>query len=242
VKTSRILVWDLPLRVFHWLLAISFAGALLTAESERVRDIHVLLGYTVVGLLGFRILWGFLGTRHARWSSFAYGPKAVLAYLRSLLTREPAHYVGHNPAGSWVIYALVALGLVTGISGYGVYADVGGKWIESLHEGAADAMLALVLVHVAGVVVSSLAHGENLVAAMLTGRKLGQPREAIGTTRWATAVALAAGVAVLWSGAVGIPGVPASTAQTAQTTGTKRHGDDRPGPHRKNHRPSKHES
>jgi cytochrome b len=63
VKTSRILVWDLPLRVFHWLLAISFAGALLTAESERVRDLHVLLGYTVVGLLGFRILWGFLGTR-----------------------------------------------------------------------------------------------------------------------------------------------------------------------------------
>ena len=239
MKTSRILVWDLPLRVFHWLLAISFAGALLTAESERVRDVHVLLGYTVIGLLGFRILWGFLGTRHARWSSFAYGPKAVLSYLRSLLTRNPIHYVGHNPAGSWVIYVMLVLGLVTGISGYGVYTDVGGKWIESLHEGAADAMLALVLVHVAGVVVSSLVHRENLVAAMLTGRKLGQPREAIGGTRWATAVALAAGVAMLWSGAVDVPGLPGPSAQTANV---KRHGGDRPDAHPKTSRQSKHES
>ena len=90
MKTSRILVWDLPLRVFHWLLAISFVGAFLTAESERVRDVHVVLGYTVLGLLAFRLLWGFLGTRHARWSSFAYGPGAVLRYLRSLFSRRPS--------------------------------------------------------------------------------------------------------------------------------------------------------
>ena len=239
MKTSRILVWDLPVRVFHWLLAISFVGAFLTAESERVRDVHVVLGYTVLGLLAFRLLWGFLGTRHARWSSFAYGPGAVLRYLRSLLSRRPDHYVGHNPAGSWVICLLVALGLVAGISGYAVYSDLGGKWTESLHEGAANAMLALVLVHVAGVVVSSLMHRENLVAAMLTGRKFGSPEDAIGRTRWVTAVAVATGVAVLWSGVVEVPGLPAPTAQTATA---KRQSGDRSDSQRKVYRQSKHES
>lgn len=226
MKTSRILVWDLPLRVFHWLLAISFAGAFLTAESERVRDIHVMLGYTVVGLLGFRILWGFLGTRHARWSSFAYGPGAVMAYLRSLFTRSPAHHVGHNPAGSWAIYAMVALGLLTGISGYAVYRDIGGRWIESLHEGAANTMLALVLVHVAAVIASSLLHRENLVAAMFTGCKTGPTHEAIGATRWATAITLVAAVAVLWSGIVELPGLPASATQAVNARGPRIDRDD----------------
>ena len=239
MKISRILVWDLPLRVFHWLLAISFVAAFLTAESERVRDVHVVLGYTVLGLLAFRLLWGFLGTRHARWSSFAYGPGAVLDYVRSLLSHRQDHYVGHNPAGSWVIYFMVVLGLVAGISGYAVYSDLGGKWTESLHEGAANAMLALVLVHVAGVVVSSLMHRENLVAAMLTGRKFGSPQDAIGGTRWVTALALAAGVALLWSGVVEIPGLPAPAAQAANT---KHQGADRSAAQRKVYRQSKHES
>ncbi len=239
MKTSSILVWDLPVRVFHWLLAVSFVGAFLTAESERVRDIHVVLGYTVLGLLAFRLLWGFLGTRHARWSSFAYGPRAVLAYLRSLLSRHPNHYVGHNPAGSWVIYLLLVLGLASGISGYAVYGDMGGEWVESLHEGAANAMLALVLVHVAGVVVSSLIHRENLVAAMLTGRKSGSPSDAIGRTRWVTAVALAAGVAVLWSGVVEVPGLPAPPAQAVHTNSK---GDVRHDSHHKTSRHARHES
>ena len=239
MKTSRILVWDLPLRVFHWLLAISFVGAFLTAESERLRDVHVVLGYTVLGLLAFRLLWGFLGTRHARWSSFAYGPGAVLRYLRSLLARRPDHYVGHNPAGSWVIYLMVVLGLVAGVSGYAVYNDLGGKWTESLHEGAANAMLALVLVHVAGVVVSSLMHRENLVVAMLTGRKVGAPEDAIGRTRWVTALALAAAVAVLWTGAVEVPGLPVPPAQAATA---KHQGGDRSDSQRKVYRQSKHES
>ena len=204
---SRILVWDLPLRVFHWLLVVTFAGAFLTAESERVRDLHVALGYTFAGLLAFRLVWGLVGSRYARFSSFAYGPKAVLAYLGSLLTRRPARRVGHNPAGSWVIYAIVALGLVIAASGHAVYEDLGGEWIESLHEGAANALLALVVFHVAGVVVSSLAHRENLAAAMVTGYKTGRPSEAIARTRWVTAVALAAVIAAPWSGLVEITGV-----------------------------------
>ena len=224
MEKSRILVWDLPLRVFHWLLVVTFAGAFLTAESERVRDLHAALGYTFAGLLAFRLVWGLIGSRYARFSSFAFGPKAVLAYLRSLLTRHPAHHVGHNPAGSWVIYAILALGLVIGASGYAVYAEVGGKWIESLHEGAADAMLALVVFHVAGVAVSSLAHRENLAAAMVTGYKTGRPSEAIAGTRWVTAAALAAVVVALWSGLLEVPGVlPLPSKATASREAGRPH-------------------
>jgi cytochrome b len=199
MERTRILVWDLPLRVFHWLLVASFAGAFLTAESERYRDIHVALGYTVLGLLAFRLLWAFAGSRYARLSSFAFGPAAVLRYLKSLLKRKPLHYVGHNPAGSWVIYALVLLGFAAGASGYAVYTDMGGHWLEELHEGASNAMLALVVVHIAGVVVSSFVHRENLALAMLTGHKCGRPHEGIRRTRWATAAALVLGVGGLWS-------------------------------------------
>jgi cytochrome b len=214
---TRILVWDLPVRVFHWLLVVSFAGAFLTAESERVRDLHVALGYTFAGLLAFRLVWGVIGSRYARFRSFAFGPRDVLTYLRSLLARHPVHHVGHNPAGSWVIYAIIALGIVIGASGYAVYNDAGGNWSEALHEAAADATLALVVFHIAGVVVSSLMHRENLVGAMLTGYKTGRPSEAIGRTRWVTAVALAAVVAVLWSGFLDVPGARSGPASAAVT-------------------------
>ncbi|HEX6136874.1 MAG TPA: cytochrome b/b6 domain-containing protein [Casimicrobiaceae bacterium] len=207
MEKIRILVWDLPVRVFHWLLAISFAGAFVTAESERFRDVHVALGYTVLGLLAFRIVWAFIGSRYARLASFAYGPRAVLAYLRSLLALRPLHYVGHNPAGSWVIYLLIALGLVTGATGYATYNDVSGHWLEELHEGTANLMLALVFVHVAGVLVSSFLHRENLAKAMVTGYKSGEPRQAIRSARWVTGVTLVAIVAALWSGAIEVPGL-----------------------------------
>ena len=94
---SSILVWDLPLRLFHWLLAAAFAGAFVTAESERWRDVHVMLGYTTLALIAFRVAWGFIGTRYARFASFAFGPSRVVSYLRSLATRTPHHYTGPNP-------------------------------------------------------------------------------------------------------------------------------------------------
>ena len=118
MNKSRILVWDAPTRVFHWALALSFVGAFVTADSERLRDVHVVLGYTVFGLIAFRLIWGVVGTRYARFTSFAFGPRAVVAYLKSLLTLRPQHFLGHNPAGSIAIYALLALGLLTGLTGY----------------------------------------------------------------------------------------------------------------------------
>src|SRR5690349_14470667 len=120
-SNARILVWDLPLRLFHWLLAASFAGAFVTAESERWRDIHAMLGYTVVVLVALRIAWGFVGTRHARFASFAYSPSRVVSYLRSLASGEPDHYAGHNPAGSWVIYGLLVSAIAVGATGLAIY-------------------------------------------------------------------------------------------------------------------------
>src|SRR5512134_275572 len=134
----KILVWDFPTRAFHWLLALSFAGAFLTAESERYRDVHVTLGYTMLGLVAFRLVWGLVGTRYARFWSFAFGPRSVLTYLKSLFTRAPQHYLGHNPAGSWAIYALLALTVLGGASGYATYEDIGGHWMGEVHEAFAN--------------------------------------------------------------------------------------------------------
>jgi cytochrome b len=198
---ERILVWDLPTRLFHWLLAGTFAGAWLTAESERWIDVHVTLGYTFAGLIAFRLLWGLVGTRYARFSSFVRGPGAVLSYLKSLLTSRPQHHVGHNPAGGWAVLALLGLGLVTALAGYLTYADYGGHWLEELHEGAASAMLGLVFLHIAAVVVSSLLHRENLVRAMITGLKRGAHSQAIRRPQWIAAGALLLAVAGFWSGA-----------------------------------------
>lgn len=198
------LVWDFPTRAFHWLLALSFTGAFVTAESERWRDVHVTLGYTVAGLIAFRLLWGLVGTRYARFASFAFGPRAVLDYVRSLLTREPRHYVGHNPAGSWAIYLLLALGLLAAASGYATYVELGGEEaFEDVHEGIANALLALVFVHIAGVVASSFLHRENLARAMVSGRKKAAAGEGIRSARWMVGVALIAGVVAFWSGGGG---------------------------------------
>src|SRR5690606_37588088 len=95
-RTPSTLVWDVPVRVFHWLLVLCFAGAWLTAESEHWRLVHVTLGYTMAGLLAFRVLWGLVGTRYARFASFVRGPRAVIGYLKSLVGRHPEHHTGHN--------------------------------------------------------------------------------------------------------------------------------------------------
>ncbi len=226
-ERTRILVWDLPVRVFHWLLAICFAGAYVTSGSERWRDVHASLGYTVGVLIAFRLLWAVVGTRYARLASFAYGPRAVLAYLRSLLTRNPRHYVGHNPAGSWAIYAIVTLGITTVAAGYATYNHIGGKWLEEFHQVAGNAMLAVVIGHVAGVVVSSVLHRENLPKAMLTGYKSGHPGEAIRGSRWVTAALLAGFVAAFWTGTVHLPGLSPTLSLKSAATGRGPSDDER---------------
>ncbi|OGS97917.1 MAG: cytochrome B [Gallionellales bacterium RIFCSPLOWO2_12_FULL_59_22] len=220
---QRILVWDVPTRVFHWTLALSFVGAFLTAESERYRDIHVMLGYTLLGLIAFRLLWGLFGTHYARFRSFMFKPGEIIAYLSSLLKGKPVHYVGHNPAGSLAIWLLLALGISSGATGLMAFQDFGGDAAEELHELLSDAMLLVVLIHLVGVAVSSVLHRENLVRAMITGFKQapGQEPPATATTNggirrpyaWLGVIMLTAVVA-FWAGypAAGLPGTDAQAA------------------------------
>lgn len=197
-EKTKILVWDAPVRVFHWLMVLSFAGAYLTAESERWRLVHVSLGYTLGGLVAFRVLWGLLGTRYARFASFVRGPSAVMRYLSSIVRGQPEHHIGHNPAGALAIVLLLLLSVATVASGWANYNDLGGHWLEELHEVAANFMLLVVGVHVAGVVLASWLHRENLVRSMLTGRKEGAPNQGIRWTWWPLALVLLAAVLGFW--------------------------------------------
>lgn len=170
-ENPSVRVWDLPTRIFHWSLAASFMVAFATSESEKLRDIHVVAGYSLAGLIAFRLLWGFVGSTHARFTDFLPTPAKLFAYLKSLLAGRPQHYVGHNPAGAVAIFLLLACGLTAAASGYATYNEIGGHFMEELHEATANGMMALVIIHLAGVLVSSWLHHENLVKAMITGRK-----------------------------------------------------------------------
>ncbi|HKU71556.1 MAG TPA: cytochrome b/b6 domain-containing protein [Burkholderiales bacterium] len=225
MEKSKVLVWDVPTRLFHWLLALSFTGAFLTAESEQYRDVHVLLGYTVLGLVAFRLVWGLIGTRYARFSSFAYGPGSVLSYIKSLLTRSPQHHLGHNPAGSWAIYALLALSLLAGASGYATYNDIGGRWMEELHEALANTLLGVVFVHIAGVLVSSVLHRENLVCSMITGYKPPKSGTGIRYRHRLIGAALVAAVTAFWI--AGPDSLPGSWNAAAPLSATQDHSSDR---------------
>lgn len=194
----RVLVWDAPTRLFHWLMVLCFAGAYLTSESEVWRLVHVTLGYTMVGLLGFRLLWGLIGTRHARFAAFVRGPRAVRQYLGGVLQGQPEHHTGHNPAGAWSILAILAMTAAVGGSGWANYNDLAGEWVAELHELVANAMLLIVGVHVAGVLVSSHLHRENLARAMLTGRKTARAEDGIGSAWWSLAALMLAAVLGFW--------------------------------------------
>lgn len=199
---SRRLIWDLPTRVFHWALAASFIGAYLLAENDGARTLHVMFGYTVAGLVAFRLLWGFVGSEHSRFRDFAFSPVAAARYLRDLAGGRARDYEGHNPAGSWAIYALLALAGATAVTGWLTYNEVGGESFEEVHEVLANAWLVLVIVHVVGVVVGSLAHRRNLVATMITGHRPADGEAAAATTvrpGWALGSALLATVIGFWT-------------------------------------------
>ena len=195
----KVLVWDAPVRVFHWLMVLSFAAAYLTAESERWRAVHVTLGYTMVGLVAFRVVWGLVGTRHARFSSFVRGPAAIAGYLRGLINGRAERHVGHNPAGALAIVALLVSTLVVTAAGWATYNDIGGEALKELHEVTANVMLAIVGVHIAGVLIGTWLHQDNLIGAMLTGRKPGRPEDAVRSAWRSVAVLMLAAVLTFWT-------------------------------------------
>ncbi len=168
---ATIKVWDPFVRIFHWSLVGLFAIAFLTGDE--VEPVHVAAGYAIVGLLALRIVWGFIGPRHARFADFVRSPRVALAYLRDAMALRSRRYLGHNPAGGLMIIALIVMLLGTGATGYLMTTDAywGSKAMEHIHGAFAYVTVGLIAFHVVGVVLSSLAHHENLVRAMITGRK-----------------------------------------------------------------------
>jgi len=195
---TRVMVWDLPVRTFHWMLAGSFAAAYLLSETEKLRNIHVMFGYTVLGLVAFRLVWGFFGSRYARFRSFLYTPREAFAYLRGLLRGGRTDYVGHNPAGSYAIWLILGLAALTGVTGYATYNEIGGDALEEFHELLANAWLLVVGVHISGVIVSSLFHHENLARSMVTGYRQGEPGQAIRGAAVGVGALLLTGVLGFW--------------------------------------------
>jgi cytochrome b len=167
---ASVRVWDPLVRLIHWALAATVIFALMSDQS---RSLHKLAGYIAAGLVLLRILWGFVGSPHARFGDFVRSPAAVLAYLKDVALRHPRRYLGHNPAGGVMILALLGLVLVASFSGWLSQTDrfFGVFWVEAIHAGSANLLIGLVVLHVLGVIISSLLHGENLIRAMFTGRK-----------------------------------------------------------------------
>jgi cytochrome b len=163
-------VWDLFVRIFHWSLVILFGLAWMT---EDLQSVHQPVGYAILGLLALRIVWGFAGSRHARFADFVHTPRAILAYVRELLAGKAPRVLGHNPLAGMMVLALMAALIATGASGWLMATDAyrSARWLEEAHEALASLTLGLVAVHVIAVLVMSAWHGENLIRAMITGKK-----------------------------------------------------------------------
>jgi len=206
-KTS-VAVWDVLVRVFHWSLVLSFVVAYISSEGGG--ELHEVTGYIVLGLISFRVIWGFIGSKHARFTDFIYSPKQVMEYVRSLRAGSPKHYLGHNPLDGWMVVALLVMLFVVTLSGLqleeikesqtpvtqladslnalgtavnhavesgsleNIKEDMDSpaeKFWEEFHETATNIMLLLIALHILGVISSSRQHKENLVKAMITGKK-----------------------------------------------------------------------
>ncbi len=176
MQAIEVKVWDLFVRVFHWsLVGCVLLNLTVTEEGEIV---HRYLGYAAVALVAMRIIWGFVGSRHARFADFIPTPARLKAHWQSLLRHEAETHPGHNPLGAVMIFALMAVIIGLGISGYmmGTDAYFGEEWVEETHEWLANTLIALVVIHVGAVLAMSVWTKSNLPRAMVTGRKtLWQP-------------------------------------------------------------------
>jgi cytochrome b/uncharacterized membrane protein YkoI len=195
---DKIRVWDPLIRIFHWTLVAAFTIAFFTDDEDLLIP-HVWAGYVVVGLLIFRLLWGFVGSAHARFSDFVFAPSRMVSYLWDTFQGDAKRYLGHNPAGGWMIILLLVMLTLLSITGLVLYAvdnhagplagllagagrDVEDVF-EGLHEFFANFTIFLVIIHVAGVVVESILHKENLVWAMVSGYKRTAGAETVGAPR-----------------------------------------------------------
>jgi cytochrome b len=197
MKTIK--VWDPFVRIFHWAVVAAVSVQLVTAETNI--DIHAASGIFIFLLTVVRIIWGFVGTRYARFRNFIYSPTEIWGYLAGLVKRNPRHYIGHNPAGGVMVVALLILLLLTPLAGLKTYGAIGKgpaaslssgiasvahadetlsmsneeidtfSYWKEIHESLAGILITLVILHILGVIVSGYLHKENLVLPIITGRK-----------------------------------------------------------------------
>ncbi len=170
-QPGMIKVWEPFVRVFHWALVCFFTFSYFTGDEWQ--SAHIISGYCIGALVSFRLLWGIIGTEHARFSNFIYSPMTVLRFVRDTLSMRARRYVGHNPAGGMMVLALLVSisGIVT--TGFMMTTDAywGVEWVEDVHKTLVYVTIGLVVVHIIGVILASIEHRENLVRAMLTGWK-----------------------------------------------------------------------
>jgi cytochrome b len=173
-RAGWVQVWDPFVRAFHWLVVAGF-GMNYFELVRQGKLAHKVIGYVVLGLVAARILWGFLGTRHARFSAFVVHPVAALRHLRDTLANRDRRHIGHNPAGGAMVVALLVTTVLVGVTGWLNTTDwfFGRDFMEETHELLANLMLALAGLHILGVLHASWRHRENLVKSMVTGRKRG---------------------------------------------------------------------
>lgn len=204
VRTRR--VTDLPTRLYHGLLALSFAGAYLSADSERWRHLHVTLGYTMAGLLAFRLLYGLFGPRPLRWSSIVSRLRGTGPWLRACA--EPSRWnAGHLRQGQNLLMLLTVVGLLASIaplvlSGHASWNEWGGEWmtdaLEEVHEALGEGMLLLVGLHLGLLAWLTLGRGRQQLTPMLSGRVPGPGPDLVGSQRILLALLLAAAVVSGW--------------------------------------------
>ncbi len=180
----RIRVWDTPTRLFHWLLVAAFFSALLFSWRDSDLNYHIAAGYIVLGLVAFRVTWGFAGGRHSRFSDFVKGWPAVRLFLVKALRREPIRYIGHNPAVAWVVLSLLTLVTITALTGIiiyggeegrGVFAEVfsyeTAEFVRPVHTYIAYFTLFIVSGHVLAALFHDLVLKERIIVSMITGVK-----------------------------------------------------------------------
>jgi cytochrome b len=217
LESPRRRVWDLPVRVCHWLLVLAFIASYVTNRlGVSYFRYHVWSGYTVLVLVAFRLLWGVVGTRHARFRNFVRGPVHTARYAVGWLRGETHYHVGHNPLGAWMVIALLTALFVQAASGlfgndeifnvgplYGFVTDETSLTLTSLHRHLFYWLLAAAIVHVLAVIAHRLFKNESLVAAMFTGKKAHHvvpASEVIHTSRtWlAVLIVFILGVGLTW--------------------------------------------
>jgi cytochrome b len=171
VPDRTVRVWDPFVRVFHWSQATLIAVAWLTEDGPKT--LHQTAGYIIAGMLALRVVWGFVGPRHARFSDFVRGPSTVLGYTRAMVAGREPRYLGHNPAGGAMVLALLLTVAGTALTGWLQTTDAfwGSSVMEEIHETLAFLILVLVAAHLAGVTFASIRHDENLARSMVNGRK-----------------------------------------------------------------------